>query len=122
MDDKFKDMANEGIDKVGNAVLNLLPINGIVRNAISFGLDKATDVIFRTTDSDDVVPLKDHPEVQELADNLAIILLGLVDKQVLKPFDFPFLEGANEEMFEEGILLQLKAMLNQAIEDFLLKK
>lgn len=116
MDEKVKDIVHKGIDGLGGAIINLLPVNGYLRNALEFGLDKGTDLIFDDKKGENV-PLSEHSELKDLASYLVPVVLKLVDAQVLKPLDLPFYEVENELTFEKGILLQLEATLTQTIQN-----
>jgi len=117
MKEETKRFLNEGIDLVGGAVISLLPADGAIKNALKFGLDKATDLVFDPAEGK-AVPLREHSELKALASNLVPIITSLVDSKVLKPLDLPFVEGENELLFEKGLLLQIEALLNQAIVNY----
>ncbi|MCA9808401.1 MAG: hypothetical protein KC476_10645 [Cyanobacteria bacterium HKST-UBA06] len=116
MNDDTKHTLHEGIDTVGSALLNLLPANGAIIKALQFGLDKGTDLIF-DEQAGKTVPLAQHSELSALADNLVPVIINLVDEGVLKPIDFPFVDGDNERLFEAGLKLQLEALIRQSIDN-----
>jgi hypothetical protein len=117
MDAQFNRFFNEGIDMAGGFAIDLLPTNSLLKSSLKNGLDLATDVIF-DPDKGEAVTLADHSELQALAANLVPVVLGLIRAHVLEPVDLPFVTGDNERLFEEGLLLQIKALLLQAIENF----
>lgn len=121
MKESTKELLHEGIDTVGGSLINLLPVNGYIRNALDFGLDAGTDLVFDGK-VDKNVPLSEHSELKELAANLVPIIKTLIHQKILAPIDFPFVEGENEELFEQGLLLQVEALLRQAIQDLFDKK
>lgn len=117
----LNDFANEGIDMLGSALIDMLPADSTLKQALKNGLDKVTDLIFdpKTGQS---VPLAQHSEFQELVGKIIPVIVGLVDRNILKPLDIPFVDGDNELMFEQGLLLEFQAVLTQAFEDALTAK
>ena len=111
-----KKIFNEGLDFIGGAAINLLPVGGAVKNALEGGLDNLTDNIFDEK-AGTQVPVLEHSEVKSVTDNLVKVVIGLVKNNVLRPIDLPFVEGANEELFEDGLCLQIEATIRQAIEN-----